>query len=449
MAERVASMPEPSVSSAPGVQEKCADCPDGVRVQRQVEPEEEEEASERIAQPKLQVQRPIGYRMPGIQRLEEGESLDELMERSLGQSPKDRLNRARDLYRLGVITKEELEAAENEYRDSSVVQPKLLSGQTAIPNLQRQEDGGVPYASDELTGRLSSSKGAGQALPDQVQRTMGQAFGQDFSGVRVHTDAEAVQMNEGLSARAFTHGSDIYFNRGEYSPDSSEGKKLLGHELTHVVQQSGSLQFKRNIIQLQPIDCENRAITGVTDPNRDLQQEVIDAHNLALEYARLALEQVENIREGNPVRGIIRSSFNLHFNNPSQTHITRIRNRLRAAVTRLNRGTRAIYRCNRGGSCRNGNPDAAQMCPSGGFRTRICPHFFQIGPIERARALLHESIHAVGGCNDFQIGDANYPGSPSYNNAWSYDYFAGMVAGTLGTIPLRRRRPTVPPSPPS
>ena len=51
----------------------------------------------------------------------------------------------------------------------------------------------------------------------------------------------AVQMNQGLNARAFTHGSDIYFNSGQYQPGSSDGKRLLAHELTHVVQQNGGV----------------------------------------------------------------------------------------------------------------------------------------------------------------------------------------------------------------
>ena len=74
---------------------------------------------------------------------------------------------------------------------------------------------------------------------------MSNAFGTDFSSVRVHTGSNAVQMNQGLNARAFTHGSDVYFNKGEYSPNSSNGKSLLAHELTHVVQQGGA----RNKVQ--------------------------------------------------------------------------------------------------------------------------------------------------------------------------------------------------------
>jgi hypothetical protein len=67
---------------------------------------------------------------------------------------------------------------------------------------------------------------------------MNPAFGADFSGVRVHSDAEAVEMSKSIDARAFTHGADIYFDEGQFDPRSFEGKRLLAHELTHVVQQA-------------------------------------------------------------------------------------------------------------------------------------------------------------------------------------------------------------------
>jgi hypothetical protein len=76
---------------------------------------------------------------------------------------------------------------------------------------------------------------------------MGDAFNADFSGVRVHTGAEANTLNRSLNARAFTTGRDIFFRDGEYSPGSSSGRGLLAHELTHVMQQNpGRVQSTEN-----------------------------------------------------------------------------------------------------------------------------------------------------------------------------------------------------------
>lgn len=114
--------------------------------------------------------------------------------------------------------------------------------------LMRKAAGGGYTASPQLSSQLNISKGGGDPLPGKTLGFMNQAFGADFSTVRVHTGNQAAEMSQGIQAKAFTHGSDIYFNRGQYSPESSEGKRLLGHELTHVVQQQTSPIF----IQLQP-----------------------------------------------------------------------------------------------------------------------------------------------------------------------------------------------------
>jgi hypothetical protein len=63
-------------------------------------------------------------------------------------------------------------------------------------------------------------------------------FGRDFSSVRIHTDGPAARMADRIDAKAFTFGSRIVFNSGQYSPETSQGKQLLAHELAHVVQQN-------------------------------------------------------------------------------------------------------------------------------------------------------------------------------------------------------------------
>jgi flagellar biosynthesis GTPase FlhF len=68
---------------------------------------------------------------------------------------------------------------------------------------------------------------------------MEDAFGFDFTRVRIHADTEGDRLSRSLEARAFTTGSDIFFRQGAYKPESPSGQRLLAHELTHVVQQSG------------------------------------------------------------------------------------------------------------------------------------------------------------------------------------------------------------------
>jgi Domain of unknown function (DUF4157) len=93
---------------------------------------------------------------------------------------------------------------------------------------------------------LQHQHGTGQSLPGGVSRQMGRALGADLSSVRVHTNPQADTLNRSLGAQAFTFGSDVYFSNRSYDPYSTVGKKLIAHELTHVVQQGGA---KSNAIQ--------------------------------------------------------------------------------------------------------------------------------------------------------------------------------------------------------
>ncbi|WP_020598762.1 DUF4157 domain-containing protein [Spirosoma panaciterrae] len=114
--------------------------------------------------------------------------------------------------------------------------------------LQREETGSAePTVSSSLESRLVASKGSGSALPEAARQQMERSMGADFSGVRVHTGSSAVQMSQELSAHAFTHGSDIYFNSGKYNPASTGGQHLLAHELTHTVQQGGGTEAIRRV----------------------------------------------------------------------------------------------------------------------------------------------------------------------------------------------------------
>ena len=79
----------------------------------------------------------------------------------------------------------------------------------------------------------------GDPLDATTRGLMEQRLGHDFSHVRVHTDTNAAESARAVSARAYTVGGDIVFDRGYYAPATSAGKRLLAHELTHVLQQLG------------------------------------------------------------------------------------------------------------------------------------------------------------------------------------------------------------------
>ena len=104
--------------------------------------------------------------------------------------------------------------------------------------LQAKAEGQTPKVAPNLESSIHALQGGGQPLSKETRNFFEPRFGQDFSNVKVHNDSNANQLARSINARAFTKGSDIVFGDGEYRPGSSNGKRLLGHELTHVVQQN-------------------------------------------------------------------------------------------------------------------------------------------------------------------------------------------------------------------
>ncbi len=90
----------------------------------------------------------------------------------------------------------------------------------------------------------------GQPLDADTGDAMESHFGHDFSQVRVHTDAQAAESAQAVNALAYTVGRDVVFGKGQYAPEMGEGKELMAHELTHVVQQEHELQSSSAISQL-------------------------------------------------------------------------------------------------------------------------------------------------------------------------------------------------------
>jgi uncharacterized protein YlaI len=133
---------------------------------------------------------------------------------------------------------------EKEGMGKGAVQTKPGEGNTATP---------------QLSAKIESSVGKGNRLSKKTLSEMNASFGADFSQVRIHTDSEAVQMNKELGAQAFTHGSDIYFNSGKYNADTADGKQLLAHELTHVVQQGAANNMSASGAPAVQANCEGKS----------------------------------------------------------------------------------------------------------------------------------------------------------------------------------------------
>jgi hypothetical protein len=94
-----------------------------------------------------------------------------------------------------------------------------------------------PKRSSLLTPAPAARPHGGRSLDAATLATMQARFGQDFSGVRIHTDETAAQSADARDTRAFSQGADLVFGRGQYSPATPDGQRLIAHELAHVAQQ--------------------------------------------------------------------------------------------------------------------------------------------------------------------------------------------------------------------
>jgi myosin heavy subunit len=278
--------------------------------------------------------------------------------------------------------------------------------------VQMKAEAGGSTAGQHLSSRIQSSAGKGRPLPGKTRAEMENAFGVGFDGVNVHTDAEAVQMNKALGAQAFTHGKDVYFNSGKYRPESAEGKRLLAHELTHVVQQSSSLELIQRYggcsssqdatitaDHLRAMQMLNTAITKLGLYNGTAPSEVFRALSLHFSGSTSAA-----------FAGWIK--FNLQF--------------LRLIAQAAN------YQCETiGGSswaCTSPNTLATAFWCVPFIDIRLCPSYFSQSDTERSTTLIHEWVHKYG-CN-FDLGyehEGDYGGNATITQLLNADSFAHFV----------------------
>ena len=124
---------------------------------------------------------------------------------------------------------------------SSASSPAINNAPPRIQRLSSHSDAKNTSAPASVDRVLAST---GSPLEPGLQQDMGQRFGHDFSRVRVHADSEAQQSARDVNAHAYTVGHNVVFGAGQYAPQSHAGRRLLAHELTHVVQQGNGSSTK-------------------------------------------------------------------------------------------------------------------------------------------------------------------------------------------------------------
>ncbi len=157
--------------------------------------------------------------------------------------------------------------------------------------LQRRENLNDEEAPSDLESSIQNARGSGQPLDSTLQAKMGQTMGADFSGVKVHTDAQSDQLNKSIQAKAFTTGKDVFFRQGAYNPSSSEGQELIAHELTHVVQQDSNQSIQRKI------DFKPEKLSGMVSTKAKIASTFTEEGLSTLQRIKLVLKEYSKIND--------------------------------------------------------------------------------------------------------------------------------------------------------
>lgn len=190
-----------------------------------------------IPQPKSGLQLTMPQPFPGIQP---PSLLGDEFKLKLPSEPKKKEDEPKLQKQLSIgATNDPLELEADRVADQVMAAPAKSVVSATPPHIQRftaqttkQTDMVAPTSVDRV---LSSP---GQPLDPVLQQDMGQRFGHDFSHVRVHTDGAAARSAQDVNANAYTVGHNIVFGNGQFAPETHGGRRLVAHELTHVVQQS-------------------------------------------------------------------------------------------------------------------------------------------------------------------------------------------------------------------
>jgi len=274
--------------------------------------------------------------------------------------------------------------------------------------------GKAPEVSDDLQARLNQFRSGGQPLPESVQAFFEPRFGHDFSQVSVHADAQAAESAHVLNARAFTVGWDMVFGSRQYAPETAEGKQLLAHELTHVVQQTSSRGIAkpiRNIIQ--------RAVTydDCTPTQKGL---ILTSHNRAMAMVDTAIKKLGSYTGTTPTD--VRAALNRHFHSTHRTIASIVASNL---IKVKANATSPQYECE---SVQIGRRRGWAMWCVPFSDIELYPLWFSDRNVDRrARTMIHEWFHRYA-CK-FDLGYKGTPGYPSHGtlrsllNADTFAYF--------------------------
>jgi len=217
--------------------------------------------------------------------------------------------------------------------DASEREAEAVATRLEGPAPPRQPPAGHAVPDPDPDRAVRAAARQGTPLPAALRSRFEPRFGHDFSRVRVHADDEAAVAARGLQAHAYTVGGDIVFGAGEYRPDTQRGRRLIAHELTHIVQQgqAGPLAPASAPIRRygHTSSCTSADLTGIVWPG--------DA------AMRTMLAKAIRVLSASPIDPRVSALFPKYFMSPTPavSKILDVYKAIQAVVT----GSAYVYEC--------------------------------------------------------------------------------------------------------
>ncbi|BCH26324.1 eCIS core domain-containing protein [Mesorhizobium sp. L-8-3] len=308
----------------------------------------------------------------------------------------------------------------------------------------------------------------GEPLSPEARAYFEPRFGRDFSGVRIHTGGRAAAAAGAIDARAYTLGSDIAFASGEFDPQRDAGRRLLAHELTHVVQQQrGAAPALRRTVTATS-RCPPNVHGAPADPIAELTADDERAQLMALGTSNVLALEALTFADPTFGRSYVSDAYERRFGLPPAAARGRFRNRftgrthatqneaMREEMLSLSDRFRQLhdflsgpirYRCPGTSaftlpgcaSARCGG-SIALSCP-GGRQIAICPTFWTFPLMQtvdqRGGNMIHESVHMRLGFRGHGLANANQRGrNPECHAAIVADVYGFQSDDTTDCTPL-------------
>ena len=239
MADKVMRMPAP----APPEKEE--------KIQRTTMPEEKvqkatlpEEKIQKATQPEEKIQKQAKEEEKVQKATLPEEKIQKKEEEKIQKAnlPEEKIqNKEEDKIQKAALPEEKVQKKEEDKIQKATL-PEEKVQKKEEEKLQRKSGDGTPAVATDTQSAIKSKTSGGQPLSSETRSYMEPRFGADFNNVRVHNDQESAGLNNQLGARAFTYQNHVFFSNGQYQPETSDGKHLLAHELTHTIQQGHSAE---------------------------------------------------------------------------------------------------------------------------------------------------------------------------------------------------------------